>query len=410
MNSVIRKKKKFRRRAWSMFFLLLLMTVGGSFYYISSRLPDRLHIASIEDAEDIRMPFEGIVQEEVVKASVSGSSNIPHGTVRIECRILGILPVKTVEVQEKIPQKVIPCGNTVGIFMRTKGILVVGTGIVGGIDGLDYEPARGIVQSGDYITGVNGEPVSTKEELVACVNESGGEQLQLTVRRDGEETDIQVIPVCTGKEEYKLGVWVRDDTQGIGTLTYVDEENHYGALGHGISDVDTGMLMDIQDGKLYRAEVQAVKKGEKGVPGELSGVIRYQEDQVAGTITENRDTGISGRLNALPDNLYSQEAVEIAYRQEVEEGAAVIRCAVDGVVKEYDIEIQKINLSHSDVNKSMVLKVTDSELLEKTGGIVQGMSGSPILQNGKLVGAVTHVFIADPARGYGIFIENMLEH
>lgn len=229
------------------------------------------------------------------------------------------------------------------------------------------------------------------------------------MRRNGEEILLAVTPVRTGKEEYKIGIWVRDDTQGIGTLTYVDEESNYGALGHGISDVDTGLLMNIQEGRLYHAEVQSVKKGEKGVPGELAGMIRYQDDQIIGDITSNTETGISGKLREMPDDLYSEEFMEVAYRQDVKEGPAVIRCEVDGQVKEYDIEIESINLSHREVNKSMVLCVTDPELLEKTGGIVQGMSGSPIIQEGKLVGAVTHVFIADPSRGYGIFAENMLE-
>lgn len=145
------------------------------------------------------------------------------------------------------------------------------------------------------------------------------------------------------------------------------------------------------------------------MPGELAGMIRYQDDQIIGDITSNTETGISGKLREMPDDLYSEEFMEVAYRQDVKEGPAVIRCEVDGQVKEYDIEIESINLSHREVNKSMVLCVTDPELLEKTGGIVQGMSGSPIIQEGKLVGAVTHVFIADPSRGYGIFAENMLE-
>lgn len=393
-----------------MFFLLLLVMMGGSFYYISSRLPDRLQVASIEKVKDIELPFAGIVEEEVVPASGTGTSNIPSGAVKVQCSLFGIIPVKTVEIQEKVPQQVLPCGNTVGIFMETKGILVVGTGIVGGVDGLDYEPALHIVQSGDYITAVDGTRIFTKEELVAHVNDCSGSDVTLTVQRNGEEIALQISPVCTGTDEYKLGIWVRDDTQGIGTLTYADAEGNYGALGHGISDVDTGALLEIRDGKLYRAEVESIKKGEKGVPGELSGIIRYQENQQIGTITRNTETGISGKLNVFLEEASSAKPVEIAYKQEIQEGPAVIRCEIDGNIKEYEIEIEKINLNHNEVNKSMVLRVTDEELLEKTGGIVQGMSGSPILQNGRMVGAVTHVLVNDPTRGYGIFIENMLEH
>ena len=193
----------------------------------------------------------------------------------------------------------------------------------------------------------------------------------------------------------KLGVWVRDDTQGLGTMTYVDGQKQYGALGHGISDVDTGLLMQIRDGKLYRASVGAVKKGEKGNPGELSGTIYYRDDQILGTITSNSETGIKGMLYAMPQELSGHSFVQTAYRQEVHTGNASIYCSIDGSVKEYTVEIEKINLSHRDINKSMVIRVKDQDLLEKTGGIVQGMSGSPILQDGKLIGAVTHVFVAD---------------
>ena len=409
MNSMIRKKKKRRRRALSFLLMFLALSFAGGLYYVNSRLPDRLCVASLKDVEEIELPFSGLVKDEIVAVSASGASNIPENAVKIRCSILGIVPLKTVEVEKQVLPEVIPCGNTVGIFMHTRGILVVGTGIVEGMDGLEYEPALGIVQSGDYIVALNGEKLLTKKELVERICENGTRNVELTVNRNGEEIILSVTPVRTGAETYQLGIWVRDDTQGIGTLTYVDRDKNYGALGHGISDVDTGLLMEIQDGKLYRAQVQAVKKGEKGVPGEISGVIRYQEDQVIGDIKTNRDTGITGTLSSLPENLTDTDYVEAAYRQEVETGPAVIRCEVDGEVKEYEIEIEKVNLSHKDVNKSMTVRVTDEELLEKTGGIVQGMSGSPIIQNGKLVGAVTHVLVNDPTKGYGIFIENMLD-
>ena len=409
MNSMIRKKKKRRRRALSFLLMFLALSFAGGLYYVNSRLPDRLCVASLKDAEEIELPFSGLVKDEIVAVSASGASNIPENAVKIRCSILGIVPLKTVEVEKQVLPEVIPCGNTVGIFMHTRGILVVGTGIVEGMDGLEYEPALGIVQSGDYIVALNGEKLLTKKELVERICENGTRNVELTVNRNGEEIILSVTPVRTGAEKYQLGIWVRDDTQGIGTLTYVDRDKNYGALGHGISDVDTGLLMEIQDGKLYRAQVQAVKKGEKGVPGEISGVIRYQEDQVIGDIKTNRDTGITGTLSSLPENLTDTDYVEADYRPEVETGPAVIRCEVDGEVKEYEIEIEKVNLSHKDVNKSMTVRVTDEELLEKTGGIVQGMSGSPIIQNGKLVGAVTHVLVNDPTKGYGIFIENMLD-
>ena len=251
--------------------------------------------------------------------------------------------------------------------------------------------------------------ILSKEEILEIVEKSQGKRIRLTIIRNGFEKECQILPVCMQNGSCKLGVWVRDDTQGLGTMTYVDGQKQYGALGHGISDVDTGLLMQIRDGKLYRASVGAVKKGEKGNPGELSGTIYYRDDQILGTITSNSETGIKGMLYAMPQELSGHSFVQTAYRQEVHTGNASIYCSIDGSVKEYTVEIEKINLSHRDINKSMVIRVKDQNLLEKTGGIVQGMSGSPILQDGKLIGAVTHVFVADPSRGYAIFAENMLE-
>jgi stage IV sporulation protein B len=214
-------------------------------------------------------------------------------------------------------------------------------------------------------------------------------------------------PVKCSEEDYKLGIWVRDDTQGIGTLTYVREDKTFGALGHGISDADTGGLLQIKDGQLYETEILGIHKGSQGSPGELSGLIRYEDDNILGEILSNTELGIFGKLDKAEE--LQLKTMEVAYKQELELGEATILCQVDGEVEEYEIEITKIDKSHSDTNKGFVLKVTDERLLEKTGGIVQGMSGSPVIQNGKFVGAVTHVFVQDSTGGYGIFAETMLD-
>ena len=230
----------------------------------------------------------------------------------------------------------------------------------------------------------------------------------LTVLRAEEEIELSLQPVWTEEETYKVGIWVRSDAQGIGTLTYVDSQGHFGALGHGINDIDTSTLLSLEKGTLYASTIRSVIKGTKGVPGELAGVIHYRDDAVLGTIEQNTVTGIFGTLSCSLDCFHLEGPVEVAYKQEVQTGPAVIRSALDGTIREYEIEIEKVYLNSSDANKGMVIRVTDPELLELTGGIVQGMSGSPILQNGKLIGAVTHVFVQDSTSGYGIFIENML--
>jgi len=384
-----------------------VLTGCGGFLILQNKIPDKVHIAAGQE-NDINLSLGSFIEEEILEAGNQGTSNIPEGAVHIRCSLFGVIPIKDVEASVVDRSYVTPSGMPVGIYMETDGVLVVGTGTIGGVDGLEYEPALNIVQSGDYIVGINGSEISGKEELINSINQSGGQEIILKVRRNNDLINLKLLPVMTGEAEYKLGLWVRDDTQGIGTLTYIDEQGNFGALGHGVSDVDTSTILALSEGILYHTDILSVTKGERGIPGELSGIIRYQDDQIIGTINANTDTGIYGGLNTEIEAYSSMESVEIAYKQEITTGPATILCAVDGEVKEYNIEIQKININSKEENKSMILKVTDPVLLEKTGGIVQGMSGSPILQNGRLIGAVTHVFIQDSTSGFGIFIENML--
>lgn len=393
------------KKAGMILALLLCVLGAASFYMIRGSIPDELHMVRGSGKEmTLDLPF---VEQEAVEAGGHEKSNIPEGDVKISCKLLGVIPIKEIDVHMVEEKQVIPGGEPIGIYMKTRGILVVGTGTINGMDGLDYEPALNIVQSGDYITAVNGHPVEKKEKLTEIVNQGEGAEVVLDVMRNGEMTSLRISPVNTAREEYRLGIWVRDDTQGIGTLTFIDEQRHFGALGHGISDVDTGELLNLSGGTLYRTDIVSVKKGERGAPGELAGVIRYREEEKLGDIHANTNDGIFGDVNK--NMTAASVPVEVAYRQDVTEGPVVIRCAVDGEVKEYQAEIEKIYLNSRDANKSIVIHTTDPALLETTGGIVQGMSGSPILQNGRIVGAVTHVFVNDPTKGYGIFIENMLD-
>ena len=242
------------------------------------------------------------------------------------------------------------------------------------------------------------------------VNENQGNPMEMEVMRNEEMIMVSLTPIQTEDGSYKLGLWVRDNIQGIGTLTYIDETGRFGALGHGISDVDTGEQLNIAQGELYDARILSVQKGTSGSPGELRGVIDYQEYLKLGEISRNTSNGITGRLYTGKGSELHKEAYEIILKQDLQTGPAYILSDVGDGVKEYDIQIVKIDRNAKDSNKSFVIQVTDPELLNKTGGIVQGMSGSPIIQNGKIAGAVTHVLVNDPTRGYGIFIENMLEH
>ena len=236
----------------------------------------------------------------------------------------------------------------------------------------------------------------------------GAEPLSLTVKRDGKLYHVTLQPVLDAAGVYRIGTWIRTDAQGIGTITYMTNNGYFGALGHGITDIDTGLLMEISGGVLYDAEVLSVVKGKSGTPGELIGIIRQSGISKIGEITTNCSKGIYGKVKR--GVIDGGETIPIGLKQEVELGPATILCQVDSMVKEYEIEIERIELGRTNDNKGLVIRITDEVLLAKTGGIVQGMSGSPIMQNGKLIGAVTHVLINDPTKGYGIFIETMLEN
>lgn len=395
--------KKRNYRLFLFGFLLADLIAAGvlSLEELKDRIPDTVYIRYGQEeglGDSLDVPL--ITYPETIDVSDRGSYQIP-------CSLLGMLPLKNVQVETVEDQWVCVSGNPVGLYMETQGVLIVDTGEITNQSGIALEPAANIVQPGDYILEVNGKTVSRKRELIAEIENCQGENVELVVNRKGEEIPLSLEPVLTQEENYKLGIWVRDNTQGIGTMTYVDEKGRFGALGHGISDTDTGELLDVSGGELYQAQIVSIIRGAQGVPGELSGYIEYEDEKKIGTIEKNTDIGIFGQI--FSDTQISGEKVKIGYKQEVKKGKAQILMQLEGKVEYYDIEITDIYSSQQDTNKSFQIQVTDPELLAKTGGIVQGMSGSPILQDGKLIGAVTHVFVQDSSKGYGIFIENMLE-
>lgn len=307
-------------------------------------------------------------------------------------------------------QMVIPGGMPVGLYLETDGVMVLGTDEIKSEDGSMASPAKNLVKDGDYIVGVDDNKIETKKELLEVVQNFTNHTVILHLRREEEYIDVKLHPVRDEEGEYKLGIWVRDNAQGLGTITFLDGSSRFGALGHGIHDVDTNELLEISGGTLYETGIQNIKKGESGNPGGMEGIIIYNHYNILGSITKNTDTGIYGTVDRIDRLFSSRQAVYVAAKEEIEKGDAVIRCAVSGEVEEYNIRITGIDTDAKEVNKGIEIQVTDEKLLELTGGIIQGMSGSPILQNGKLVGAVTHVFVQDATRGYGIFIESMLEN
>jgi stage IV sporulation protein B len=292
--------------------------------------------------------------------------------------------------------------------VKTDGILIIGTGSVTDIYGQQQNPSENLVKGGDYIVSINGETVQKKEELVEKINSNGSRKAVLGIRRKDAYIEVSIEPAKISEESYMLGIWVRDDIAGVGTLTYFRGDGSFGALGHGISDSDTGALIELSDGWIYVANIIGIRKGEKGNPGELSGIINYGNENRLGDLEENTAIGIHGVLNQNLEKITDGICYEVAYKQDIVPGTAYIISSVSGKSECYEITIESLDYSDREENKGILFKVTDERLLELTGGIVQGMSGSPIIQNNKIIGAVTHVFISDSTRGYGIFIEKML--
>ena len=398
------RKKKYRRFVlWCLALDLLVMGYMG-YSCLDRKIPDEIYVSEKggQNVEELlKRPF--LTFDEAVPVSGNGSYLLP-------CRLLGIIPFKQIKVTPEVQRSIFVSGSTVGMYMETDGVLIIDTGEILSEGGETKEPAKNIVKPGDYIVALNDEKISRKKDLIDDLKKLEGEEVILDVVRNGETVPVSITPAKDKQGEYKLGIWVRDNTQGIGTLTFVDENGNYGALGHGISDVDTGELLEIQNGALYQAQILGIQKGAKGSPGELSGLIRYEQGKIIGSIETNSKNGIYGHFTGDRKSPISLKKMPVGYKQEVTEGEASILCCVEDEVKEYQAEITKIDMNHSDTNKSFVIRVADPKLLSVTGGIVQGMSGSPVLQNGKIIGAVTHVFVQDSTSGYGIFIENMMEH
>ncbi len=315
-----------------------------------------------------------------------------------------IFPIKTVNIQLKPNETVIPCGNPFGIRLFTEGVMVVKTEKMT-INGKTYHPAKEAgIETGDVITYANGKKITCTEDLPVAVNESKGKPVTLRIVRNHKTIAKTVMPVKTDGN-YKIGIWVRDSSAGIGTMTFYHSESHaFGGLGHGICDTDTGQLMPLAQGEVTGAEIESITKAKSGVAGTLNG--HHCENLCKGYVISNCEAGIFGYIQTSPVN---HQPLPIAYKQQLQTGKAQIITTIDNTSpKYYDVEICSINYNESNKTKNIVIQVTDKELLRKTNGIVQGMSGSPIIQNNRLVGAVTHVFVNEPSKGYGIFAENMI--
>lgn len=351
-------------------------------------------------------------EEESIEVSNNNQENLSSKTGKTDLNLkIGDIPVKDITVNV-IPNKVvIPGGETIGLKLYTDGVLVVGMSEIQGIDKQSYKPYENSgIEEGDMIIEIENKAVTCTADLIKNVNASLGKNVEISYIREGELYKTNILPTQTSTNEYKLGLWVRDAAAGVGTVSFYDPETGmFAALGHGILDIDTEKIVNISSGEVVTSNIISIIKGQKGKPGEIRGSI--ERGKKLGTVYENTEFGIFGELSSeAMSKIKQNKELEILPRGEIETGSAKIICTVENnKQEEFEIEIEKVFGNNNINNKSMLIRVTDERLIDKTGGIIQGMSGSPIIQNGKFVGAITHVMVNDPTMGYGVFADMMLK-
>ena len=398
--------KVFRNTVKSVFFIALFCVIGifSMIFYLDYSIGEEYKVNRGET-----LKIDSIVPITVEYDGAYASENMLHERIgdkfQVDLKMFGAIPFSTVNVEVVDEMYVAVLGHPFGMKLYTEGVLVIDLTDVATQDGNVNPAKKADIKVGDYICTANGMNITCNEDLSYIVADSNGKDINLEIIRGGKRKKCVVTPVFSNEtSEYRIGIWVRDSSAGIGTLTfYSPSSNVICGLGHGICDEDTGDLLMLESGEMVGAKIVSIKKGADGAPGELKG--SFTSDSIA-NIEGNTNKGIYGDLKG---NIDVSSLTEIALRQEIENGKAQILCTIDGEKPQlYSCTIKKRSSNYRADTQNLIITVTDPKLIEKTGGIVQGMSGSPILQNGKLVGAVTHVLIDDSTKGYGIFAENML--
>ena len=383
----------------------VLIQLYGTAAYYAWQLPDSYYVQTGSRLEvDTALHIAAVPTAHTVQAAVTASSAADTTSLRL----FGIIPIKDVEIQESDTPMLVPCGEPFGIKLRMDGAMVVGMERIETASGQRCPAQEAGIQTGDLIQSVDGTAIDSNQSLQEAIAESDGTPVTVTLTRSGETCTVTLTPAYAAADNrYEAGIWVRDSSAGIGTITFYEPESgSFGGLGHPICDADTGDILPFGSGEAAAVTISQVTKGISGCAGMLQG--SFSDDAPLGELLCNNRCGVFGTLYHNPS---AEEAIPMALKQEIQTGAAQILCTVSGdTPKAYDITLEEIDYSGTDSTRNMTVCITDPELLEVTGGIVQGMSGSPILQNGKLVGAVTHVFVDDPPRGYGISCENMVRY
>ncbi len=383
-------------------FALCLIIIYSFIVFGNIVLPDKIEAYSTKKIE-----YKSVYSVENNSSyQVDYQNNSKVSPVENDIKLLGIIPVKTTSIIQSKPKKVSVSGESFGIKLYTDGVIIVGIRDVETDKGKCNPAKEAGLEKGDIIIEINGKKVYSADSVTDILNDNNGKDYKITVKRNGNYKEFLLKPAYSSSQGcYKVGLWVRDSTAGVGTITYYDKSNNtVSALGHPITDVDTNEIMPILDGEAVRATVTKIYKSKAGEAGSLC--CEFTND-IIGTLKKNCQSGIYGKYTCTLKNTYEYE---VASPNEIVRGPVQILCTIDsGKAKFYNAQISRISYRENKKGKNMVVKITDERLLEKTGGIVQGMSGSPIIQNGKLVGALTHVIVDSPEKGYAIFAQDMVD-
>ena len=391
------------------FFIIIFLCIFFIYSTNVSQIPSKVFLLRGEELKIKKIFGLEIVETKNIIKETWQDQNLE--TTQMDVILFGSVKVKEISVTTYPKIKVIPTGSLIGLKLYTNGVLVIGTNELTNMEGdieKTYEPAD--IKEGDTIIEVDNKEIDSTKTLQNIISNSNGQDLEVKFSRGGEEYTTTIKPVQTEVNEYKLGLWVRDSASGVGTMAFYEPESkRFAALGHGISDNDTGELLDIGAGDIVNSKVVNITKGRKGIPGEIKGSII--KENTIGEVIRNTNFGIFGILNDFqPDLSKYSDGIEVALREEIELGpATIISTLATGETEEYEVEIIEIDNQNNENNKSMQIKVTDQRLIEKSGGIICGMSGSPIIQNNKLIGCLTNVLVADPTVGYGVFADIMIK-
>lgn len=403
--------KKILKMLLLVFFLLVIFI----YTLVIGNIPNKMVVFQGEDISmqtlfGISVKYNDLETIET-SSDLKSQASLNIGNNNINVSLFDNIPLKNVEVNVLPKTTVIPVGNIAGVKLYTNGVLVVGMSEIEGRDNKKYKPYESSgIKEGDTIIKIDEHEIESTNDLVQTINMSNGKEVKVKYLHDEEARECSMTPIETSSKEYKLGLWVRDSAAGVGTVTFYEPSTRiFGALGHGITDIDTNELINISSGEFITTRILNITKGESGLPGKIQGTIENQKN--IGFISKNSKFGIYGKVDNLASlNLDTSKEMEVALRDEINNGKATILCSLDNdKPKEYEIEIKKIYKENNYDNKSMKIKVKDDRLIEKTGGIIQGMSGAPIIQNGKFIGAVTHVLVNEPQEGYAVFGDMMLK-